>query len=169
MLWNLQRLGECLKLKYSALPVDEIIEEFSDEFNAHVKHLFLTRLNLKSQGPELDAGLIAIFFKFLEGSPALYEQSFFDFYGGAHSLRIKTSPQKEHYAGEDFENLMTSLKTFEIENPKKSLHPYFRNQKPCTLLIEEIEEIWKPIAENDDWTAFQQKIEAIHSFRGIYS
>jgi uncharacterized protein YdiU (UPF0061 family) len=168
MLWNLQRLGECLKLNYGTLPVDEIIEEFSDEFNAQVKRLFLMRLNLKSRDTEDDANLLSAFFKFLEGSPALYEQTLFDFHGGSHSARIFSSPQREHYNGEDFENLMGALTLFEVDDPTKSHHPYFRNERPCTLLIEEIEEIWKLIAEKDDWTTFNQKITAIRSFRGIY-
>jgi uncharacterized protein YdiU (UPF0061 family) len=169
MLWNLQRLGESLKLRYHALPVDEILEEFSDEFNVHVKRLFLMRLNLKSNGTEKDAHLLAAFFNFLETSPALFEQCFFDFFGGAASSRIQNSPQKEHYSGNDFDNFITELKSFETAEPSKSLHSYFKNEKPCTLLIEEIEEIWKNISENDNWTAFEQKIETIRNFRGIYS
>ncbi|MGZ3749583.1 MAG: protein adenylyltransferase SelO family protein, partial [Pseudobdellovibrionaceae bacterium] len=169
MLWNLQRLGECLKLRYTTLPTEEILEAFSDEFNSQVRRLFLMRLNLKSKGMEKDLALLSTFFKFLEGSPALFEQSFFDFYGGAQSTKIQSSPQNKYYRGEDFENFMVELKTFETENPSKSQHPYFKNEKPCTLLIEEIEELWKPIAEKDDWTGFQQKIKTIQSFRGIYS
>lgn len=169
MLWNLQRLGECLKMKYDSLPMQEILEEFSDEFNAHVMRLFLMRLNLKSRGSEEDTELLTSYFKFLEGSPALYEQTFFDFFGGANSPRWKTSPQKEHYQGDDFEAFSKTLKNFEVEEAAKLAHPYWLNDKPCTLLIDEIEAIWKPIAEKDDWTAFEDKIKAIRSFRGLYA
>ncbi|MBS1971587.1 MAG: YdiU family protein [Bdellovibrionales bacterium] len=168
MLWNLQRLGECLKLRYESLPVDEILEEFADEFNAHVQRLFLTRLNLKSRGAEADSELLKNFYTFLESSPALYEQTFFDFFGGIMSPRWQTSPQKDFYKGEDFEKFKTQLADFETANTSLVSHPYFTNGKPCTLLIDEIESIWSHISERDDWSYFHRKIDEIRSFRGIY-
>lgn len=169
MLWNLQRLGECLKLKYDTLPMEEILEEFSDEFNAHVQRLFLARLNLKSRGAEEDSLLLVNYFTFLESSQALYEQSFFDFFGGVSSPRWQKSPQKDLYQGEDFEKLKTTLGGYEVDSVDRLSHAYFSNDKPCTLLIEEIESIWAPIAEKDDWSLFEKKIAEIRAFRGIYS
>lgn len=169
MLWNLQRLGECLKLRYDSLPVDEILEEFSDEFNAHVQRLFLMRLNLKSHGSEADSELLQSFFSFMESSKALYEQSFFDFFGGTTSPRLQTSPQKDLYQGEDFEKFKTQLAIFEVANTTLLSHSYFGNARPCSLLIEEIESIWSPIADRDDWSYFHRKIDEIRAFRGIYS
>jgi uncharacterized protein YdiU (UPF0061 family) len=168
MLWNLQRLGEALKLRYETLPVDEMLEEFSDEFNAHTMKLFLKRLNLKSRDAESDAQLLSSYFNFMESSQALYEQSFFDFYGGAGSPRLQTSPQKDKYTGEAFDTLLATMKNFEVESPESLAHDYFKNEKPCTLLIEEIEAIWAPIADENDWSFFYKKIEEIRSFRGLY-
>lgn len=169
MLWNLQRLGEALKVRFGTLPVEEIIEEFSDEFNAHVKRLFLMRLNLKSRGTEQDGNLLTAYFNFMENSQALYEQTFFDLFGGKNSPRLATSPQKDLYQGDDFVTLMEALQNFEIEDSTKTNNPYFQNARPCTLLIEEIEAIWKPIADENDWSFFYKKLEEIRSFRGIYS
>ncbi|MCP6423328.1 hypothetical protein NL463_28880, partial [Klebsiella pneumoniae] len=39
-------------------------------------------------------------------------------------------------------------------------HPYFKGE-PCTLLIEEIEALWAPIAEADDWSAWHAKLKEI--------
>lgn len=169
MLWNLQRLAESLKLRYHTLPIDEILEEFSDDFNAHTLRLFLQRLNLKSRSAEADSTLLSSYFNFMQSSQALYEQAFFDLCGGVGSPRIQTSPQKDKYIGDDFETLMETMKDFECETPERLSHPYFANQKPCSLLIEEIEAIWKPISEENDWSFFYKKIEEIRSFRGIYS
>ena len=36
---------------------------------------------------------------------------------------------------------------------------------PPTLLIEDVEALWAPIAEADDWTAFDAKIRAIAALR----
>lgn len=149
--------------------MEEILEEFSDEFNAHVQRLFLTRLNLKSRGSQADSELLQSYFTFLESSQVFYEQAYFDFFGGLQSPRWGTSPQKDLYAGDAFENFKTLLSAYEIADLAKMAHPYFTNSIPCSLLIEEIEAIWKPIAEEDDWGFFYKKIEEIRSFRGIYN
>jgi protein adenylyltransferase len=168
MLWNLQRLGECLKLAYDTLPLEEILEEFSDEFNAHVQRLFLLRLNLKPRGSEADSELLQSYFRFLETSQALYEQTYFDFFGGLASPRWQNSPQKDLYRGEDFEKFKSLLTDYEIASPEKLSHSYFQNAKPCTLLIEEVEALWQPISDENDWAFFHKKIEDIRSLRGIY-
>ena len=38
-----------------------------------------------------------------------------------------------------------------------ALPPYFEGERPCTLLIDEIEAIWSAIAERDDWSRFDAK------------
>ncbi|MEO0833171.1 MAG: selenoprotein O, partial [Pseudomonadota bacterium] len=40
-------------------------------------------------------------------------------------------------------------------------HAYFNRSTPVTLLIDEVEALWAPIADNDDWTAFEKKIADI--------
>ena len=41
--------------------------------------------------------------------------------------------------------------------------PYFQNTLPTSLLIDEIEAIWAPIAEKDDWSAFEAKLADIET------
>jgi serine/tyrosine/threonine adenylyltransferase len=40
-------------------------------------------------------------------------------------------------------------------------HPYFERDAPCTLLIDEVESIWAPIAERDDWSVLEKKVDDI--------
>jgi len=40
-------------------------------------------------------------------------------------------------------------------------HPYWSDPEPCSMHIEEVEAIWDAIAERDDWSPFNTKIEAI--------
>lgn len=168
MLWNLQRLGECLQKAYAPLPAEEILEEFSDEFNLQARTQFLRRLNLKSKGVEEDSQLLTSFFNFLESSKALYEQTFFDFFGGRDSMRWQNSPQKDLYRGEVFETFHKAFQNFEVENRALSTHEYFKNPKPCTLLIDEIEALWKPIEDHNNWLPFEEKIKQIRALRGVY-
>jgi hypothetical protein len=47
-------------------------------------------------------------------------------------------------------------------------HPYFAG-KPCTMLINEVEAIWAPIAAGDDWSAFAAKLDQIHVMADAYA
>lgn len=37
------------------------------------------------------------------------------------------------------------------------------------MLIDEVEAIWKPIAETDDWSAFHAKLDTIDQMEEAYS
>jgi hypothetical protein len=47
-------------------------------------------------------------------------------------------------------------------------HPYFRRPAPCTMLIDEVEAIWSPIAEANDWSALERKLSEIADMREAY-
>ena len=47
---------------------------------------------------------------------------------------------------------------FSTDQPNRLDHPYFSADRPTSLVIEEIEALWEPIAEQDDWSAFEQKL-----------
>jgi hypothetical protein len=42
-----------------------------------------------------------------------------------------------------------------------TMHDYWSDDAPQSLLIEEVEAIWSAIAERDDWTPLHQKVAAI--------
>ncbi|HTJ58197.1 MAG TPA: selenoprotein O, partial [Devosiaceae bacterium] len=46
--------------------------------------------------------------------------------------------------------------------------PYFVRQKPRTMLIEEMEELWAPIAAEDDWRAFNAALAEIAEMQAAY-
>ena len=37
-------------------------------------------------------------------------------------------------------------------------HAYFQRTTPTTMLIDEVEALWAPIAERDDWSLFEAKL-----------
>ena len=45
------------------------------------------------------------------------------------------------------------------DNPQS--HPYWSDPAPCSMHIDEVEEIWSAIAERDDWRPFGNKIHAV--------
>jgi hypothetical protein len=60
------------------------------------------------------------------------------------------------------------LSGFEPERPERLADPYFAGPEPQELLYDEIEAIWAPIAERDDWSAFHAKLAGIDVARRAY-
>ena len=167
-LWGLEQLGLCLQKITPHLDLDIALQEFVKEFNVQHKKHFLRRLNLKSHSDELDDQLISQFYQMLSKDQKHFEQSFFDFYGGFERQGWKVSAKKESYLDQESLTFISTLKNFKSAETETLLHPYFLETKPETLLIQDIENIWQPIALNDDWSFFEQKIKRIQSFRGVY-
>ncbi len=166
--WNLVQLAEALKTAFPEIIIQEKIESYSQHFTQEVIRIFFHRLNLKPESLETADEILAQFFLFLSKNKAPFEQTFFDLFGGVQEERLSHSPQSKLYQTAEFQELKKALKNCTVEDPERSRHPYFQNSKPCTLLIDEIEEIWSHIDQKDDWSAFYQKVDQIRSFRGIY-
>jgi len=166
--WNVLQLGRALQAAHHELPVEEILKDFGDLFSDKCRELFLQRLNLVPKNSDTDQALMNEYFQLMQTTQVPFEQVFFDLHSGINEERLKHSPLFEIYASENFKNLKELLLDREIQNLKLAQHPYFQQSKPCTLLIDEIENIWAPIAKSDDWSIFSAKIDQIRSFRGIY-
>jgi len=54
-----------------------------------------------------------------------------------------------------------ALDGFEPAPDARLDHPYFARERPCTMLIDEVEAIWARIAEADDWSALVAKLDEI--------
>lgn len=175
VLWNLHQLGQSLKVAFPDLAVEDLLKDFSDVFSIHVHQQILKRLNLKNplQDPkgaaDLNQNLLSSLFQFLEKERGLFEQSLFDLHSGPIAERLERSPQRNLYLKDSFKPLKEILEYFEIASVERHRHPYFSKPKACSLIIDELEELWKPIAEKDDWLPVERKLAEIRSFRGVYS
>ncbi|MFV3409777.1 protein adenylyltransferase SelO family protein [Bdellovibrio bacteriovorus] len=174
VLWNLHQLGGALKVAYPELPVPELLEEFGDAFNVEVQNRLLKRLNLKNPLQEitaiheLNAELVSGVFQFMDTEKCAFEQTLYDLHSGALPERLQRSIQKDLYQKESFKKLSETLSCFEIDDEDKARHSYLQTGKACALVIDELEALWAPIATQDDWGPFEQKLLEIRSFRGLY-
>lgn len=167
--WNLTRLGECLLLVAEREPIIAALGGYGDAVDRELRRNYLARLNLLSRSPQEDDDLLRSFHVFLHESQAPYEQAFFDWYGGARrSERALDGPNGAYYRGDAFEAFRAQLENYDTAEPERLDHPYFQRAQPVTMLIDEVENIWAPIAEDDDWSAFQAKLAAIAEMRAAY-
>jgi len=164
--WNLCRLAECLLPLSSEERLVPILEGFEAAFAGAVASQFAARLGVDSRGGVADGALTAAGFAFLSRSEMPYEQLFFDCWAGeASSSRVASSPSARAYECDEFKTFFSLLSDYQPSHPGGLEHSYFQRSQPCTMLIEEVEAIWSPIAADDDWSLFEAKIEQIGQMR----
>jgi uncharacterized protein YdiU (UPF0061 family) len=172
VLWNLEQLAGSLSQVSKPEPLVEALHAFAFRFNDAIVEKLVDRLGLESTGEaEKDGELFIAAFNFLAESQAGFEQFFHDWYGGTRSeARAARSPQALLYKGEHFEAFRKRLQTHAVseETVRRLDHPYFANEKPCSLLIDEIEWIWEAIAANDDWSRLENKVAKIRERGRVY-
>ncbi len=144
LLWNLTRLAECLLPLAEKDALIAALEAFAPAFRTEHDAALLRRLGLSSAGPDQDAALSEAWWTALAESQAPFEQAFADWFGG----------QRPPGYGAAFDPVRA------FHHPVSSARP----RSPVTLLIDEVEALWAPIAERDDWSAFHRKIVDIRGY-----
>ncbi|MBD8066191.1 YdiU family protein [Devosia sp. PTR5] len=167
--WNLTRLAECLVPLSSIERLEPALNTVWPVFREALPRQILRRLGLKPRGVEEDGAFVTALFGFLSASQAPYEQTFFDWCGGRASItRAAASPAAEAYAGEEFRPVADAFECYEPVDDLRLDHPYFARLRPRTMLIDEVEAIWAPIAERDDWSLFHKALAEIAQMREAY-
>jgi len=169
LFWNLVRLAECLLVVANKEQLEAALNVFEPALRADFTATMLKRLGVTSQSPERDNELSRALWAFLSESKAPFEQTFFDWFGGLASAgRADNGPSKEFYAAESFQPVREALKDFAPRDGVDLGHPFFTRRDACSMLIDEVEAIWKPIADSDDWSAFHAKLADIDQMRAAY-
>ena len=158
LLWNLVRLAECLLPLAEKAALQAVIEGFAPAFHSALDAAVLRRLGLAPVTPEQDHALAHAWWTWLAETKTPFEQAFFDVYA-------KRRPP----ATDDFAPVQDLLDAYAVAPGAKPDHAYFTRAAPCTLLIDEVEALWAPIADRDDWQPLQDKLVAIETMRQAYA
>jgi uncharacterized protein YdiU (UPF0061 family) len=164
--WNLQQLAGCLSLVTATEPLVEALNGFGATYRAELAGAMLRRLGLQPRNPDDDASLVqAMFRAFAEGGERLrWEPFFFDWFCG-DGVRALGSERGGLYAEDGFAEFRTLVAAYQADRPERLADPYFHRREPEELLYDEIEALWTPIADRDDWSAFNAKLAAIEVAR----
>ncbi|HZH51483.1 MAG TPA: YdiU family protein [Microvirga sp.] len=169
LLWNLFRLAECLLPLASQADLEQALKAFEPALHREFPAALLRRLGLASAGFERDTLLAKALWTFLHETKAPFEQALFDWRGGlASERRAAKSPSAAFYAKPAFQPVHAALEGFEPAPDARLDHPYFARTSPCTMLIEDVEAVWAPIADRDDWTIFTAKLSDIATMADAY-
>jgi uncharacterized protein YdiU (UPF0061 family) len=146
--WDLAQLAGSLSLVAEAPPLSDMLAGWSARFEAALVKGLLWRLGVSSG--ESDRDIVAALLKALATREQEIDRIFFDWRGGR-------DPGPERYPSEPFRALAKALEGRE----RAQAHSYWSDAGPCSMHIEEVEEIWSAIAERDDWQPFEDKVTAV--------
>jgi serine/tyrosine/threonine adenylyltransferase len=167
--WNLARLAEALLLIASRETLEEVLKTYPDVFWPEMRLALSRRLGLAPTDDAAEDFFSKDLFVFLKDSAIPFEGAMFDLYGGAARLTKAMSGERaSFYKHPTFEPVQTALAARRAAADAKLSHPYFQRPNPHTLVYDEIEALWSPIAERDDWTGFYRKLTEIDQVREAY-
>ena len=165
--WALQQLASALLPLASAEDLATGLKPYErayqESFVAHT-HALLGIAPLDD--PQTDTDFLQAFYAWMTQSGASWPQTFFDWLGGRESeARSKASPQASLYTDDSFAPVRDGLLARNPVRPERLQHSYFQGPSPVSLLIDEVEVVWAPIAEADDWSALYAKLDHIEQAR----
>lgn len=148
--WNLLELARTLLPLASEARLLPILQHWPAQMFEAVRGQMLWRLGLHRQTPEAEEALLRAFEAGLQESQWVPDQAWFAFRGGRLPAEV---PKAFH----SFAGLLTGFTPL----PDALAHPYWADEGPETMLIDEVESLWSAIADEDDWRPFQAKILAV--------
>ncbi len=166
--WNVYQLAKALLVLVEQSVVIPALEKYQLHAEQALSDSIHKRLGIKPATDLVEnRQRIQVIETALRASQCSLDQFYYDFYGGPLSAhRHKTTS----YTTPSFDAVFKILNT---ATPAEGaghahIHPYFATAHPCTLLIDEIELIWNAIAEHDDWSPFNHKLQAIRTMASAY-
>ena len=140
--WNCAQLAVALRLLADSAPLIAALDRFGELYMAAIARRWCWRLGVISQGAENDARVVA-------ASEAEMRE------GGTGPDRFFHRHRGGRWAQGQFAEALAGYQGFGGD------HNYWHDDAPQSLLIDEVEEIWAAIDQNDDWTPLANKIAAM--------
>ncbi|WP_409432286.1 protein adenylyltransferase SelO family protein [Litorimonas sp. RW-G-Af-16] len=151
MAWNLAQLAQSLSLIAEDQALIDAMDSFAPLYQAALNTHFLRRLQVESRGFDEDVTLVRAIFKFLLESQTPWPDAWHDWQGGAGRA---DTPQLHDYRGAAYDDWLELLKHHTPTGEKPD------TERPASLLYDEIGALWEPIAADDDWSAFENKLKS---------
>jgi uncharacterized protein YdiU (UPF0061 family) len=155
--WDVLQLAASLCAVAEAEVLTPSLDAFPGEFQRRLVGAIFARLGIRPAEPERDAAFLVALESALAGRRVEIDRFFFDWRGGR---RRAPSPADEAYEAEPFAAFREAIAGYDtIEGATD--HPYWSDEAPCSMHIDEVEAIWSRIDEADDWAPFHRKIESV--------
>jgi uncharacterized protein YdiU (UPF0061 family) len=144
LLWNCGQLAVALRQLAETAPLVAALDRFGPLYQEAMARRFTWRLGVESRGAEADTALIQTAESTMVASGIAPEQFFFDHRAGRGS------------SNDEFGAVLKGYRpAAQIDDP------FWCEDAPPSVLIDEVERIWAAIDTNDDWSELHAKVAAI--------
>ena len=154
--WDLVQLAASLRLIAEEDALLPALQHYSPTFQEALREAICARLGILPRGEAEDNALLAGIEAGLGRHDVTIDRFFFDWRGGR---RRAPSPADPLYDGDPFAQFRSVIADY--QPAAATDHPYWWDAEPCSMHIEEVEAIWSPVDEADDWSRFEAKIAAV--------
>jgi uncharacterized protein YdiU (UPF0061 family) len=148
--WDVMQLASSLRLIAESEPLIAALKGFATTYQQEIVTAILWRLGLTPRGGTEDRALVHTFERALRESQASLDRTYFDLFGGQ---------VPDHY--DESWNALRDL--IEPYAPRRARDGAYWQGSPESMLIDEVEAIWAPIAEHDDWTLLHDKVARVRA------
>ena len=155
--WDVVQLAKSLLLISTPEELTPALETYPAEFQRALVEAIFARLGIARTEPERDAAFLVALETALAKKTVQIDRFFFDWRGGS---RRGPSPADAAYLDEAFADLVRLIAAYD-PLPGALDHPYWSDETPCSMHIDEVEAIWSRIDEADDWSALEAKVAAV--------
>jgi len=164
--WALAQLGGAMLTVSGEDALNGHLKRFGEVYAEAAADAFHARLGVERLGDDRDLDFVSALMGWMQATGPSFEQVFFDWFCGAASAeRAGESPLAPLYGEAAFAPVRAGLDARSPVRPERLSRAYFRRPRPRTMLIDEVEAIWAPIAAADDWSAFEGALAEIADMR----
>lgn len=146
--WNCGQLAVALRSLVEAAPLIEALNRYPELYSQAMARRWCWRLGVVPRGLEEDTAMIGACEAAMVASGMGPDAFFFARRGGRGAFADTVEDAA----------LKAALEPY---NTCDDSHEYWADAAPQSMLIDEVEAIWQPIAEVDDWSALHTKVAAI--------
>lgn len=165
--WNLAQLGACFLGLADESALVAALQRYPSFYQRALRERTFARLGLAHGASlESDIGFLSTLYQWMSETEISWEQMFHDWFAGEASAdRAAQSPAAPLYEDQAFAPVRAGLGARTPVRPERLAHEVFQKPTPPSLVIDAVESLWAPIAERDDWSAFEAKLAEIGALR----
>ncbi|MBI1251446.1 MAG: YdiU family protein [Alphaproteobacteria bacterium] len=163
--WALSQLGGALSTLCPAEQLEPHLRRFVEHYRTALRDAVFASPAIAARDIEDDLQFLQNLFAWMTDAQVGWQQFFHDWRGGGHSaIRAADGPHGQVYDALEFSAVRRAIEARTGVKGAAS-HPYFQRPVAVTMTIEDVEAIWEPIAERNDWSKFQDKLNDIALMR----
>ena len=149
--WNVTQLANALSIVAEPDALAKTLTNFGPAYRLALIEKMLWRFGVVPRNSAEDLALVRAIETALTESQFGIDQFFFDWAGGKQ--------RRGDYPHHSFDEIRSASEGYAAR--VDLIHPYWSGTGPCTMLIEDVEALWKSISDADDWAQFDDKIVQI--------